>query len=34
VIHSPGRAVAPRRPNIERLNLRAAVPAREEAVPA
>ena len=34
VIHSPGRAVAPRRPNIERLNLRTAVPAREEAVPA
>lgn len=34
VIHSPGRAVAPPRPNIERLNLRQAVAAREEAVPA
>jgi amino-acid N-acetyltransferase len=34
VIHSPGRAVAPPRPNIERLNLRQAAAAREEAVPA
>jgi amino-acid N-acetyltransferase len=34
VIHSTGRVVAPRRPNIERLHLRAVGTTREEAVPA
>jgi amino-acid N-acetyltransferase len=34
VIHSTGRAVAPRRPNIERLQLRPVAPSREEPVPA
>jgi amino-acid N-acetyltransferase len=34
VIHSPGRTVAPRRPNIERLHLRPIAANREEPVPA
>ncbi|HXW08631.1 MAG TPA: GNAT family N-acetyltransferase [Vicinamibacterales bacterium] len=34
VIHSPGRTIAPRRPNIERLHLRSVQTAQEESVPA